>query len=498
MPIFAPGTMQGMLDSQGAMRQQAEQQQIMAARKQQMDYQAWQQEQARAESARQLGQQQADVTAWRNYGGAPPPAAAPANSPAPAPAPSTNFAPTASAGSPPPPGNPVPPYRTVANTQPPPQGQPQGQGGGQMQVPPVQAQQQPQQGMTLDGLIASFRKPTPEYPNGIPEQYWSGLIKERMPMLEYQDRQRAAAIVERKLSDSERKAAEAEARKAPAMRTRIEGDKEVQEQWNPQTQSYDKVGEGPRFARQVAGMGGRATGGGGAPSAGGKASSDKIKQGAASLLAGTPKTQIVSYAGTKSSAEWDAIRAEAFRQLEATGMSTQQAAGVISENGLDRVALGKALTQQAAIVAGTERLSKTVYGQIGLLNDQLEKSGLNTPAILNKPYNKLRKDLSSGDLAEVDVYMAGLAREVQKLNTAVASNAQLHITASQLYDKLINRDMSVGEAKRATDAFKKEMEVVNKASLDTVDELRGNIRDIGSEKPAGAAGGGQWSVKRID
>ena len=46
MPIFAPGVASGILQGQDAMLQQAEQQQLMAQRKQQMQYQAWQEEQA--------------------------------------------------------------------------------------------------------------------------------------------------------------------------------------------------------------------------------------------------------------------------------------------------------------------------------------------------------------------------------------------------------------------------------------------------------------------
>lgn len=38
---------------------------------------------------------------------------------------------------------------------------------------------------------------------------------------------------------------------APRTRTRISGDFEIQEQWNPETKAWDKIGEGPRFAKQV-------------------------------------------------------------------------------------------------------------------------------------------------------------------------------------------------------------------------------------------------------
>ena len=60
MALFAPGVAQGVLQAQDAMRQQAEQAQLMAQRKQVMQYQAWQMNQAKqAESDRMRYVQQA-------------------------------------------------------------------------------------------------------------------------------------------------------------------------------------------------------------------------------------------------------------------------------------------------------------------------------------------------------------------------------------------------------------------------------------------------------
>lgn len=48
--------------------------------------------------------------------------------------------------------------------------------------------------------------------------------------------------------------------KPPVMRTRIDGDRQIQEEYNADTKAWTPIGQGPRFARQVAGQGGTAFG----------------------------------------------------------------------------------------------------------------------------------------------------------------------------------------------------------------------------------------------
>lgn len=47
--------------------------------------------------------------------------------------------------------------------------------------------------------------------------------------------------------------------KPPTMRTRIDGERQIQEEFNPDTKAWTPIGQGPRFAKQVAGQGGGGT-----------------------------------------------------------------------------------------------------------------------------------------------------------------------------------------------------------------------------------------------
>lgn len=268
MPFFAPGAWQGVNQSAAIDRQRGIDQQLAAERKQLMDMRGYEMEMGRAEQARQQQMRQADANLWKAPqppmpGQASVPMQPPGQGQPPpmAPPPGMQNMPQQGqlqGGAQPMPGQSggVPPYRTLQGAGQPPQGQaPQGQ---PMAPPPVQSQQPQGQrgGFSLESVIDGMRK------QGIPEEYWSDLIKQRLPLIQESDRQRAADLADRKLVAME-------AQKPPSMRTVVKGDKEIQEEWNPATRSWTQIGGGPRFARQVVGGGAGAGGGTGSASGAG-------------------------------------------------------------------------------------------------------------------------------------------------------------------------------------------------------------------------------------
>ena len=518
MALFAPGVAQGAISAMDYQRQTDIDKQLAAQRKQQMDYQAYQMETSRAQQAAQLQQRQADASAWGNYGA--PPSAAP-QTPSPGqssqamqppgmrpPAPPM-FTQGQGAGQQPPPQMftqgaqqvmqpqtpQVPgPYRTLGQQDqgmPTPNPQARGDAAPAGAPPAVQSappQQQPA-GMTLDNLIASFKKPTPDFPNGIPKEYWSALIKERMPMLEYQDRQRAAALVERRLTDTEAKTAAAEAAKAPTMRTRVDGTQEIQEQWNAATKSWDKIGAGPRFAKQVGPAGGGA-GAGGAPG--------KVDESiAAQLATGQPMSQVIPGYGKEAVAMRKAGRDGAIKTImEQTGMSRAEAGVELAARTVE-FASGKTSDSKLAIMeGGTRQAVKQLDYNVDQVNEDLKKlKSSDILPVVNAVARGVEKWDGDPAYSALFFHMAAAATESARiLAGGQGSVAQLHQGAMEEAQKWANVNMTPAQWGAVSKAMKEE----GQARLDTYSDARRSGR-VGHKDEAGAgASKGQWKVERVD
>lgn len=465
------------------MRQQAEQQQIMAHRKQQMQYQAWQEEQARTQAAAQLQARQGMGQALSSMYPAPPPvqqaAPAPGQNSAQPPSPPSQ-APTASPGGPPPPGmGGVPPYRTVANTQAPPQGQPQGQApqGG---PPPVQPQQ-PQGGL-LERFIGAMRKA------GVPPEQWADQLDAAAPAIKMQlnDEMAQVKIQNTQFSqDIKRLQEDLKERQLTALTDyRATTTKQADTRLEQGQERIDKKG----------GRSGAGSGSGGANIGTPSAPSETVQNLAADLIAGRKKGDILVSRGKVSAAEFDAARNLAMKQLMDGGMDRVSASNALATGASNRVALDMTLRDRIKNKTAVDQYARQVEDQMKLVDDTLASSGLNTPKILNTKINALRSSMSSEQLAALRPVIAGLAREVQKLTTAPTSNAQLHVTATGIYDKIINEDMSIAEARAAMKSLQKEIVISRDQADKTVDVLQNNLKhvDARGDKPA-AGGAGPYS-----
>lgn len=458
------------------MRQQAEQAQLMAKRKQDMQYQAWQEEQGRAQAAQQLRQYQVEQGGNRGAAGylsAPPPVMSQPNGPAPAPAPGFNSAqqaPTASPGGPPPQpsagsqpqGNPVPAYRTVANTNAP-TGQPQGQGAGPMTVPPVQPQQPTARQYTIDEAMQSFRK------QGLNEDEQMMALKQVMPVLQEQDKQKAAAMV----------AARESARDAAYGRRTDLMEKNYASEDERRKAITAKGGAELAIKERKAGMGGAGGGGSGGmggPTGEGKSDADKklMEFYALSQLSGDSSWKTGMSRGKEGARIIAMVERYVPQLAEKLGVSPTDV--IANKGGIQ--ANVKALMDATKREAGIELGMNALDGHIKNLDKLLDKTSAKGGAIIiNKPINAIRRASSDPDIAQLDLAAQQVATEYERvLQGGSLSIAQLHQGAAEDAKKLLNGDMTPEQIRAIIPVMRQEMEMSKAGAKKTTKDLQDRIR----------------------
>ena len=485
MPIFAPGVASGILQAQDAMRQQAEQAQLMAQRKQQAQYQAWQEEQARTQAAAQLQARQGMGQALS--GMYPPPpvqqaAPQPGQNSAQPPSPPSQ-APTASPGGPTPGMGGVPPYRTVANTQAPPQGQPQGQSpqGG---PPPVQPQQ-PQGGL-LERFIGAMRKA------GVPPEQWADQLDAVAPAIKMQLNDEIAQVKTQNSQfsqDIKRLQEDLKERQLTALTDyRATTTKQADTRLEQGQERIDKKG----------GAGGGAGGGGGmgGPMGDGKSDADKklMEFYALSQLSGDSSWKTGMSRGKEGARIIAMVERYVPQLAEKLGVSPTD---VIANKGGIQSNI-KALMDATKREAGIELGMNALDGHIKNLDKLLDKTAAKGGAIIiNKPINAIRRASSDPDIAQLDLAAQQVATEYERvLQGGSLSIAQLHQGAADDAKKLLNGDMTPEQIRAIIPVMRQEMEMSKAGAKKTAEDLRNRIRQpLAGQGGASSAG---WKVERVD
>ena len=509
MALFAPGVAQGVLQAQDAMRLQAEQQQAAAQRKQTMDYQSWLMNQAK--------QQQADQQRYVTGAGrllTPPPVAPQTPSPGQSsqpmqppgmqpPAAPPMFSQGQGMGQPQAPqmvapvmqqtmgqsNPPIPPYRSL-NGQPQGMPQPNPQATPPGAPPPVgdTAPKQSPVGM-LEQMIAKMDA------QGIPPEDRVGVLTQLSPFLKDAASEEMMRMREQGVQITGRlKELEYELKKEKEEREGRKDQRQGDQADTRLAQGQERIDK----KNSRAGAGGDT---GGANIGTLAAPSETVQNLAADLIAGRKKGDILVSRGKVSASEFDAARNLAMKQLMDSGMDRVSASNALATGASNRVALDMTLRDRVKNKTAVDQYARQVEDQMKLVDDTLASSGLNTPKILNTKINALRSSMSSEQLAALRPVIAGLAREVQKLTTAPTSNAQLHVTATSIYDKIINEDMSIAEARAAMKSLQKEIVISRNQADKTVDVLQDNLKNVDArgEKPAaGGASGGDGKVMSLD
>ena len=459
MALFAPGTWAGINASVDRTRQNAVDAQNKAAQKQAMDYQAWQMQQQRQQADQA---QAADANAMRGMRQAPPPVAAMPQGPMP-PAPGqasqpAQQAPTASPGSPP-----VPAYRSLAQQGQ--QQQPPAQPQGPSAPPPVQSAQPQQQGYSLESVMANLDRA------GLSDADQFRALQKAMPFIQESDRQRAAQLAQQKEALAERKLTESEAQRAPQMRTRVDGTQEVQEQWNPATKSWDKIGSGPRFAKQVGGT----APAGGAPTGSsskltGEALLASLKPGEANMVKAISEGRLpLSAVGYKDKTRIGELVAAYKGDYDAATYPTRQA--VVKD-----FTSGPTAKNITALNTG--------IGHLGTLSELGKALKTGDVKALNGAYNKISSEFGVANVNNFEIARDAVANEMVRIFRQVGSSDAETAKWESTFKSSASPEQMSGSIKTAVDLLGSRLSALNEQWNRGTGETEGfkNILDPKSKK----------------
>lgn len=168
-----------------------------------------------------------------------------------------------------------------------------------------------------------------------------------------------------------------------------------------------------------------------------------------------------------------------------------------SEMGLTPQDMGTTRAQQAALGATLKELTKRNTA-VDMFADKLEKdmqtydgildkAGNDSPMLIQKPLNALRRQFSDPALAQLDLAAKQVALEYERLITGgTLSVAQLHAGAAEDAKKLLNGEMTPKQARAIMETMRAEMKNARETSHGTLERITGQIRDLGGARAPGA------------
>jgi len=249
----------------------------------------------------------------------------------------------------------------------------------------------------------------------------------------------------------------------------------------------------PNKAPKAAGVGGAKAapaGGAASPALGGAKAPDDFDKAvdfwAKAVIAGDRDWQI-GIGRSKSGAEL----------IKAVKMRVPTLAG---EMGLEPQDIGTTRATQAALAATAKDLTKRseavdlfaskVEKDMNTFDAALTKAGMDSPLLINKPINALRRQFSDSDLAQLDLAAKQVGQEYERLITGgTLSVAQLHAGASEDAKKLINGDMPPKQARAVMETMRAEMKNARDAAHESIARIQDKMRGLGRARGVGDAGG---------
>ncbi len=227
---------------------------------------------------------------------------------------------------------------------------------------------------------------------------------------------------------------------------------------------------------------------GGAPAPGPDAGANAVDFWSRAVIAGDKDWQIGLGRGKSGSALIEAVK----RRVPA----------MAAEMGLDPQDIGTARAQNAALGATMKDLTKRseavdlfaskVEKDMKTFDAALTKAGSDSPLLINKPINALRRQFSDSDLAQLDLAAKQVGTEYERLITGgTLSVAQLHAGASEDAKKLINGDMPPKQARAVMETMRVEMQNARDAAHESTARITDKMRNLGrgSGPAAGPAPG---------
>ena len=255
-------------------------------------------------------------------------------------------------------------------------------------------------------------------------------------------------------------------------------------------------GGGGRAAAPGSGVKSAALGGAAAPSD----KDEAIDFWARAVIAGDKDWQ-VGIGRSKTGAQLiEAVKRRVPQLAKQMGLEPQDIGTTRAENAA-LAATMKDLTKRAEAV---ELFASKVDKDMKTFDEALSKAALDSPLLINKPINALRRAFSDPELAQLDLAAKQVGAEYERLITGgTLSVAQLHVGAAEDAKKLINGDMPPKQARAVMQTMRQEMANAKAAAHESESRIKGRMQGLGRGREGGAApvapsgGGGSPPVSAL-
>lgn len=150
-----------------------------------------------------------------------------------------------------------------------------------------------------------------------------------------------------------------------------------------------------------------------------------------------------------------------------------------------RASTEKALTERTKFVAAGQQFVRNFQKQADLVEKYLKAGTAGSVPIINKWIQKGRKAIEGDpDVTAFDTAIRGLAREHQRIVTGVTSNSQLHVSAQETADELLNKDMTADQVRATLKVMREEATNAVDSGQEEVSALKSELARIGTAPDA--------------
>ena len=164
-----------------------------------------------------------------------------------------------------------------------------------------------------------------------------------------------------------------------------------------------------------------------------------------------------------------------------------------SVNKAIRDATNKTLIDRTKALAAATQFVHQFGSQAELVDKYLQPGVGGSVPVINRWIQAGRKSVAGDtDVTAFDTAVRGLAREHQRIVTGVTSNAQLHVSAQETADELLNKDMTAPQIKSTMAVMLEEANNAVEAGRSEVGLLTETLRYIGT------GGGAQTAKPSLD
>lgn len=236
----------------------------------------------------------------------------------------------------------------------------------------------------------------------------------------------------------------------------------------------------PKAGATGTGLGGGKTGGAsavlGTAPPGGASDKSTVDFWSRAVIAGDKDWQVGLSRSKTGSALIEAVKRRVPGMADELGL-TPQDLGTTRATSAALSATLKDLTKRSAAV---DMFSSKVEKDMQTFDQVLADAGSNSPLLINKPINALRRQFSDPDLSRLDLAARQVGTEYERLITGgTLSVAQLHAGAQEDAKKLINGDMPPKQARAIMDQMRVEMRNARDAAHESSTRIQDQMRGLG-------------------